>query len=199
MTTRSQYKIEKVARKYTLESIGDELAERWTRETNAASLRELATYFNERVLREAMKEAGMSPLDGEVKNTYRLLSDEDVSSGVRTEARKRLEQSGVDLDQVESDFVTYQAIRSYLQDSRGLSYQPPSDEERIESVDGTIKQLQNRTVSVTEAKVTQLRETDRVDLGQFRVLLELRVLCEDCGNQYNVDDLLERGGCDCEQ
>ena len=199
MTTRSQYKIEKVARKYTLESIGDELAERWTRETNAASLRELATYFNERVLREAMKEAGMSPLDGEVKNTYRLLSDEDVSSGVRTEARKRLEQSGVDLDQVESDFVTYQAIRSYLQDSRGLSYRPPSDEERIESVDGTIKQLQNRTVSVTEAKVTQLRETDRVDLGQFRVLLELRVLCEDCGNQYNVDDLLERGGCDCEQ
>lgn len=198
MTTRSQYKIEKVARKYTLESIGDELAERWTRETNAASLRELATYFNERVLREAMKEAGMSPLDGEVKNTYRLLSDEDVSSGVRTEARKRLEQSGVDLDQVESDFVTYQAIRSYLQDRRGLSYQAPSDEERIESVDGTIKQLQNRTVSVTEAKVTQLRETDRVDLGQFRVLLELRVLCEDCGNQYNVDDLLERGGCDCE-
>lgn len=191
------YKVERVAQTYELDSIGDELVEKWTRETDAASLRELATYFNERVLQAAMKEAGMDPLDGEVTNTYRLLSNEDVSSGVRTETRKRLEQNGVDIAQVESDFVTYQAVRSYLQDGRGVRYQTPTDEERIKSVDDTLQQLQSRTTNVTEEKLNQLRNTERINLGQFRVLLDLRVFCEDCDSQYEVSELLERGGCDC--
>jgi hypothetical protein len=33
---------------------------------------------------------------------------------MRTEASARLEPNGVDVDHLERDFVTYQAIRSYL-------------------------------------------------------------------------------------
>lgn len=197
MTDTTRYKVGRVARAYGLDSIGDELVERKTRENDAMSLRELADYFNERVLQTAMAEAGMDPLDGEVENTYRLLSDDDVSSGVRTETRKRLERNGVDVDRVESGFVTYQAIRTYLQDGRDVTHEGPTDEERIESVDETLKRLQNRTTTVTEEKLRQLRDGDRTNLGEFRVLLDLRVFCEDCATQYDVGELLERGGCDC--
>lgn len=196
MTDTTRYKVGRVARAYDLDSAGDELVERRTRE-DPASFRELAAYFNRAVLRAAMEEAGMDPLDGEVENAYRLLSDEDVSSGVRTETRKRLERNGVDVDGVESDFVTYQAIRTYLQEARDVTREAPTAEERIESVDGAVKRLQSRTTSVTEEKLGQLRDTDRIDLGEFRVLLDLRVFCDDCGNQYEVGELLERGGCDC--
>lgn len=193
----TRYKVGRVASAYGLDSIGDELVDRWTRETDAASLRELAAYFNKRVLQAAMEEAGLDPLDGEVENTYRLLTGDDVSSGVRTEARKRLERDGLDVSHVEGDFVTYQAVRSYLQDGRGAVQQSPTDEERIEFVEKTIKQLQTRMVNVTDEKLAQLRDMDRVNLGQFRVSLELRVFCEDCGSQYEVSEFLDAGSCDC--
>lgn len=197
MTEKARYKVERVARAYGLDSVLDELVERWTRENDAMSLRDLATYFNERVLRAAMEEAGADPLDGEVANAYRLLSDDDVSSGVRTETRKRLERDGVDIDRVESEFVTYQAVRTYLQEARDATREEPTDEELIESVDETIERLRGRTTAVTEEKLRQLRDGSRVDLGEFRVLLDLGVFCEDCGTQYEVGELLERGGCDC--
>ena len=197
MTDTTRYKVERVAKAYGLDSLGDELVERWTRENDAMSLRELAAYFNERVLRAAVEEAGMDPLDGEVENTYRLLSDDDVSSGVQTETRKRLERNGIDVDRAESGFVTYQAVRTYLRDGRDVTYEGPTDEERIESVDEAIKRLENRTTTVTEEKLQQLRDGDRIDLGAFRVLLDLRVFCEDCSTQHEVGELLERGGCDC--
>lgn len=197
MTETTRYKVERVAQSHGLDSIGDELVEGWTRENDAKSLRELAAYFNERVLETAMEAAGVDSLDGEVENTYRLLSDDDVSSGVRTETRKRLQRNGVDVEKVESEFVTYQAIRTYLQDGRGVTREKPTDEERVESVDEAIKRLRNRTTAVTEEKLRQLRDGDRVNLGEFRVLLDLRAFCEDCGTQYEVDELLERGGCAC--
>lgn len=193
----TRYKVGHVASAYGLDSIGDELVDQWTRETDAASLRELAAYFNKRVLQAVMDDAGLDPLDGEVENTYRLLTGDDVSSGVRTEARKRLERDGLDVSQVEADFVTYQAVRSYLQDGRGVSHQSPTDEERIESVGKTIQQLQTRTINVTDEKLAQIRDTGRVNLGQFRVSLELRVFCEDCGSQYEVSEFLDAGSCNC--
>lgn len=197
MTETTRYKVGRVAQSRGLDSLGDELVERWTREDDAMSLRELATHFNERVLQSAMEEAGMGPLDGEVENTYRLLSDDDVSSGVQTETRKRLERNGIDVDRVKSEFVTYQAVRTYLQECRDATYEGPTDEERVESVDEAIKRLENRVITVTEEKLRQLRDADRTALGEFRVLLDLRVFCEDCATQYEVGELLDHGGCNC--
>lgn len=192
-------KVGKLIERYEFnDAFGERLEAYWLGDgTERKSLRDLADLFNREVLTTAMEEAGMDPLDGEVENTYRLLTSEDVSSGVRTEARKRLERHGVDIDRIESDFVTYQAIRTYLRDVRDATYEKPSAEDRIESVDETIKRLQSRTVSVTQEKLGQLAETEQVELGQFRILLDLQVFCEDCGTQYEVGELLERGGCNC--
>jgi hypothetical protein len=180
-------------------SFGDRLEARWTSEgDDRLSLRALADLFNRRLLETAMDDAGMASVDGDVENLYRLLTDDDVSSGMRTEARARLDREGVDVDRLERDFVTYQAIRSYLQEYRGAEYERATDADRVESATTTIQRLRSRLQSVVEGNLEQLRTTDRLTLGDFRLLVDIDVLCEDCGAQYGVFDLLGRGGCDCE-
>lgn len=178
---------------------GDRLEDLWTADDDRReSLRSLADRFNERLLEAAMADAGMPTLDGEVTNLYRLLTDEEVSSGNRTEARRRLEQHGVDIEQLESDFVTYQAIRSYLKAYRGAEYERDTDSTRIESVIETLQRLKTRTSTVAENSLSQLRKSEHLTLGEFRLFVEINVLCEDCNTQYGVVDLLRSGGCECD-
>lgn len=179
---------------------GAELEAAWTDEgSERKSLRDLAEEFNRRLLAAAMSDAGMSTLDGEVDNLFRLLTKDDVTAGTRTEARSRLERNGVDVDKLERDFVTYQAIRSYLQNERGAEYEETSDEDRLERTADSIERLRSRLNSVVESNLNQLRETDRITLDQFRLFVSVDVLCEECGSQYTVTELLDRGGCDCDE
>lgn len=198
--TRPSSKVARLLVDYDLgDSFGARLEALWTSETEERmSLRDLADHFNRRLLENAMTATDMSTVDGEVGNLYRLLTADDVSSGMRLEARTRLERNGVDIDQLERDFVTYQAIRSYLKEYRGAEYEKTSDADRIENVTNTIQRLRARLRSVTEGSLEQLRDTERLSLGDFRLFIDIDVLCEDCGAQYSVLDLLERGGCDCD-
>lgn len=193
----SQYKVSRIAEKHELTDVGDTLAELWMQEDDPVSLRDLATYFNERVLQAAIEDVEMNPLEGEVENTYRLLTDDDVSRGVETETRKELERNGIDVEQLESDFVTYQAVRTYLKEGRGLEHEEETDAERIEKVRRSITRLENRTIAVTEEKLSQLNRTGRIELGEFQVLLDVQVFCEDCGTQFTVGELLDQDGCQC--
>ncbi|WP_251329846.1 rod-determining factor RdfA [Haloplanus pelagicus] len=180
------------------ETFGDELEALWTAEgSRRKSLRDLADMFNRQLLEAALDDAGMSTVDGEVANLYRLLTGDDVSSGMRMEARTRLERNGIDVDELESDFVTYQAIRSYLTSYRDAEYERPSDGNRVESVLDTIQRLRSRLGSVVDGSLDRLRSTDQLTLGEFRLFIDVDVLCEECGAQYGVVELLERGGCDC--
>lgn len=89
------------------QQFGDRLEDLWTAEGDEReSLRSLADRFNRRLLAAAMDDAGMAALEWEVANLYRLLTSDDVSSGNRTEARRRLEQNGIDIEQLERDLVT---------------------------------------------------------------------------------------------
>lgn len=195
--TNSQYKVPRVADKYGMTGIGDDLAEMWTRDDDPVSLRDLATHFNKQILEVAMKDADMNPLEGEVENIHHLLTDESVSSGNRTETVRELEHHGIDVDGLESDFVSYQAVRTYLRDCRDVERTRKTDAERIEGVAESLTQLQNRATTVTAEKLAQLDRTDRIGLGDFQVFLDMRVFCEDCGKQYEVSEILDRKGCQC--
>lgn len=197
--TGRRSKVARVIDDYDLEGMGERLERSWLGEGEPErSLRALADHFNRSVLEARMRDAGMNPLDGEVDNMYRLLTDDDVSGGSRTEARRRLEQHGIDIEELEADFVSYQAIRTYLTAYRDAEYDGEQDSTRTDSVIQTIQRLQSRTRSVAERSLDQLRETDRISLGTFRLFIEISVLCEECDTQYELVDLLKRGGCDCE-
>jgi hypothetical protein len=197
---RPSSKVARLISEYDLDGLGDELEMRWTGDgVERTSLRDLADYFNEQLLERALIDAGMSALDSDVSSTYRNLTDEDVSTGVRTDARARLENNGIDIDNLESDFVSYQAIRSYLTEYRDAEYRRLSDEEKIEKDLQSIQRLMTRTLSVTEERIEKLAQTDRIDADSFEVLLDVQVLCGECGRQYSVSEFLDERGCDCQR
>lgn len=196
---RRQTKVERDIDEYGLAGIESTLVRRWTDDRGDRwSLRDLADFFNERLLEAALRQVGEQPLDGEVENYYRLLTTDDVSAGTRTEARRQLEQAGLDVDELQSDFVSHQAIHTYLTTRQDVSYEPSTEAERIESARTTLRRLESRTESVTENTLGGLRDADVLDIANFSVLASVSVVCEDCGTQYDVESVLEQGGCDCQ-
>jgi hypothetical protein len=194
--SRSTGKVARLINEHDMTGIGPELESRWTGGNDRRmSLRDLADYFNRELLAAVLADTDAQILDGEVENTYRILTDDDVRSASRTRARRQLEREDVDVDELKSSFVTYQAIRSYLTTERGVQYSPtaPSVADRRR----TIQQLQGRLQSVTESKLDSLADGE-VTLGEFRTLVTVRVVCEDCGARFEVGELLDRGSCDCE-
>lgn len=190
-------KVVRLIEKHDLDGIGVEMAERWTADGDERlSLRELADHFNRQVLAATMLDAGMDPLPGEVENVYELLTADDVSPGDRTRVERRLEREGVDIEDLRSDFLTYQAVRTYLKQDREAEY-VVDEGDRTETERDSIQRLRRRAVKVTESKLERLRRNDRIDLGDFRTVVDISVHCTDCGRRYGVDELLERGGCDC--
>lgn len=189
-------KVSSLIEEYNLQGLGAELERSWTAEDNRKSLRELADYFNTKLLEEALNETSVQHLDGEIENIYRLLSADDVSSADRTRTRRRLEREGIDVESLQNDFVTYQAIRSYLKEYRGAEY-TPAETDPIEREASNIQQMSGWVASVTEGKLDQLRKQDDFTLGEFRTLSDILVVCEDCNSRFNALELLDRGGCNC--
>lgn len=190
-------KVKRLLEKYELSSLGAELEARWTGETGErSSLRDLAEHVNQQVLRATMENAGMEMLDGEVENTYRLLTDEDVSSGVRTQTERQLERHGIAVDALRDDFVSYQAVRTYLKKHRNAEYTPESTDQ-VRQSHQTVQQLVTRTETIATHKLEHLRDTDRIELGDFRVSATVHVYCTDCGTRYELDALMDERACEC--
>lgn len=197
---RKTSKVRRVMEEYGLTDMGDTLEARWVDDADGRySLRELADFFNQEVLRAVLRRNGVSKLEGEVENTYRLLTDGSVSSGVRTQTENSLARNGVDVERLRKDFVSHQAIHTYLTKYRGVTHESTDDSRtQIEKSVDTVRRLRNRTTAVTETTLGNLRDTDRITLGEFDVLVDLRVVCNSCGRSYPVDELLAEGGCDCD-
>ena len=183
-----------------MDGVGQELEDRWLgRGYESQSLRSLADWFNERLLRAKIERGGGTPLDGEVANLYRLLSQDDVTAGMRVDAEAALERNDIDPETLQDEFVSHQAVHTYLTEFRGVSKeQATTDTDRIEKARTTIQRLQSRLIAVIESNLTQLRNSGRLALGDFNVLVDVQVLCTDCGTSYPITDLLDNGGCECQ-
>ncbi|MHC3381328.1 rod-determining factor RdfA [Haloarcula sp. H-GB5] len=195
----AQSKVAQLIETYELSSMGAELERAWLGENvQRQSLRDLADRFNQALLVAAIRDAGMDVIDGEPANFYRLLTDDDVSAGKRIEARNRLERAGIDINTLEDQFVTYQAIRYYLTEVRGASYESESETAQVEQERGTIDRLRSRVETIVRDTVDRLNTADKLTLGDYRVFVSIDIRCQDCGTRYSISDLLDRGGCNCE-
>ena len=192
METGTGSKIGNVAERYGLDDIKEELISR--RVDEGDSLRDLADYFNRRLLEIALREAGQSPLDGEVENYYRLLTDDDVSEGMRVQARNQLDTAGVDSSDIKSDFVSYQTVNRFLKSHIDREASAEA-EERDPST--RVFKLRNRMESVMNATLRQLEREETISLGEFSVYVSLNIVCEDCNKKMGFRELLDVGSCDC--
>lgn len=193
-------KVERVIDDYGLEEWGDRLEAEWIGDgTERTSLRDLADQFNRAVLRAALQEAGESVTDADVDHFYRTLTDDDVPRSDAVRKRRDLERSGVDVEGVESDFVTHQAIHTYLTSVRDASLPEDDAADRVERKRSTIERLAGRTQVVTDATIDELVSADELTDRNYEVFVNVRVVCEQCGADYAAAELLDRGGCDCDR
>lgn len=197
--TACDCKVGRVADRYDLTDIDRELRTRWQGEgTEKHSLRKLENYLNRRVLEAALREAGVETLHGEVENLYDLLSDDATSEAARLEARKRLERDGVDIERVESDFVSHQSIHTHLRECLDVRHDP-GEGATVERGSSTVYALRNRTETVTAGTLERLRDNGALDLEEFDVYVDVRVACEECGRFHEIGSLFEAGGCECQR
>lgn len=188
-------KVGRVIRAYDLNRMGANLEAAWTGESGErTSLRDLADEFNEAVLRAALGEVGVSSLSVDVSSTYEAIRGDSGSSATR--ARRRLEREGVDVDEVTSDFVTHQAIHTYLTQEREASLPDASEDIAKRKVE-TVEKLQGRMSAVAESALTALVNADELDRADYDILIDVRAVCQNCGTDAPVSELIRRGGCGC--
>jgi len=185
-------KIGRVARRYDLGAFDRTLTDR---REDGASLRDLETVVNEAVLRAALRDADADVI-GDVSSVYEGLTGEDASAGERAELRGRLNRAGVDVDGLETDFVSYQTVRTHFREC--LDY----DTDRrtalsVEDARGTVEWARSRSEGIVERTLDRLAGTDGFRAGDLTVSHVVRVTCEDCGATYPVDEFVDRRGCDC--
>jgi seryl-tRNA(Sec) selenium transferase len=190
-------KVARIIDEYDLHGIGETLESYWTADNDRMSLRDLATYFNKELLRSQLSKQGVTTMAGEVDNIYEGLTGDDVTSGTQIQVKNRLQEHGIDVTRLQSNFVTRQAIHTYLTKHRNATYQKPDQQDIIKRRREELLRLKSRQTAVTEQTLSTLRDTDRITLGEFQVVASVQVQCADCGQQFEVIDLLNRGGCGC--
>lgn len=191
---KRECKVDRVAEKWGLDDVDGKLREQ--RQNAEASLRDLEDYFNRQVLEAAMRDARAEMIEGEVENTYHLLTADDVSSGSRVEVKDRLRRSGVDPEAVVDDFVSYQTVRTHLQECLEVDTSLDSSVTKSEAKN-TVFKLLSRTEVITERTIDRLRSAGQLVIGDVDATLSLRIACTECGEEYTFSRLLERGQCDC--
>lgn len=191
-------KVGRVIDRYGLSSMDDRLASRWlgTNE-DRLGLRDLKSFFNRAVLRAAMQEVGLDPLDGEVRDIYELLEAEESNDPNGRRARSRLARAGIDVETLPRDFVSHTTIGTHLKECLGVEPPESTSGDKVALAEERVFKLQNRTEAVVRASIEHLRDTDRLAAGEFDVFVNARVTCDRCGTQYDVRDFLRGGGCDC--
>lgn len=181
---------------YGLEDANTRLREKWTGKSDKSqSVRELTVEFNRRLVRTAMQEAGMELVEGRVENAHRLLTDDDALEAVRLQMETTLQNDGVDVDALESAFVSHQTLYRHL--TSCLDASKEINQRSIEKERQRVNRLQNRAEAVVTDSVQRLRDGGEVDIETFEVLVSFRVSCESCGRLHDADVLLTDGGCSC--
>ena len=186
-------KVDQQAEEYGFSDLNEELYYR--HQERGASLRDLESYLNTRMLDSALTDTDIVLLDG-VESVYQVLSGDEVTEGKRAEIRSRLEHAGVDVDKLENDFVTYQTIRKHLREALDVDTGSRKTFDASDA-DTRIRRLQSRSEAVITETLEQLRRGEKLKTGNLDLVVSVRVTCENCGDSYRLRELLNSGRCSC--
>jgi hypothetical protein len=193
-----QTKVERVIDAYDLPAWSNRLEAEWLGDaTDRTSLRDLAADLNHAIIRAALEDAQGSVVAGDVESAYQALAG-DVAESERVRKRRALERDGLDVERLERDLVSHQAVHTYLTQVRDAEFER-TDEDRVARKSETIQRLAGRTRAVTDSTLAELAAADELRDRDYDVVVDLRIVCNDCGRDYGVDALLEAGGCDCDR
>jgi hypothetical protein len=187
-------KVCRVLTERDMEQYEGQLVDQWQADTpERKGYRQLAEWLNVTMLRREMDRAGLSTLGEEAQSKYDRLtaSDQSVAEEVATD----LSGAGIDVDGLQSDFVSYGVVRTHLQDCLDLEYTAEAGDWEAESIEMA---RDYATKKVTEA-VRSLHNKGDLEGSDIRVDVDVELECESCHAAIPVDRALRRGYiCDCE-
>ena len=91
-----------------------------------------------------------------------------MSSGRQAELRSRLEQSGIDIETVENDFVSHQTVRDHLKKCLDVDTSRKSSID-IERATRNINWAESRSKAVIKQTLDQLRNANQLATGDLDV------------------------------
>ena len=192
----SRTKVGRVIEEYDLTGLGDELERRWTADEERWSLRKLADYVNKQILQCAFESHGRQSADEVVDNAHQILTDDGVSTSARMRLTRELEREDIDVEQLLDDFVSHQAIHTYLREYRGAT-PPAGQSDPVDTAEQAINRLQSRTAAVVSSNIDRLTDAGQLSVGDPDILVNVEVFCNECGSSKPIGHLLEQGSCDC--
>lgn len=184
------HKIQRNIEKYDLDGLRESLRRR---RADGASLRDLERFVNVRILERVLTARGGGVV-GDAASLYEVLRGDDVSVGRRAEIARQLSNNGVPIEEVERDFVSYEAVRTYLRDRLDVDTGRESSV-TLEEGRETVEWARARCGAVVERTLSRLDDAEELDAGEVTVTTTVRVTCEDSGETYRLAEFLDRGGC----
>lgn len=196
-------KVERTATAFDIEDVGAELVDRRRRQD---SYRAIAEHLNVRVIEAELDRADVTSgrsvhaaLVGEdvAEAVYRVLRTDSGSDIRRAELRARLSEAGIDVDRLESAFVSHVTIRSHLQNC--VSVDPDRSPPSFEQTVNTTQWAQTRASNVVQSALDRAVKTGQLQTGDLEAELFVRVTCGDCGDTFYLTELLESRSCSCSE
>jgi hypothetical protein len=108
----------------------------------------------------------------------------------------KLKQAGVTVDTVESHWVTHMTVRKHLNEclevdtSREVNF-------TVEDATDTVAWARHRSEKIIDRTVGRADTEELISIGDFEVGVSVQVSCADCGRTYSPGEVMERGGCHC--
>lgn len=172
----------------------DRLLTRWHGDgTQRMGYRKLARWLNVTMLRQEMDQVGITTLGGEAESKYDRLRGNNPT--VAVEIRETLEAEGINMEQLESDFVSYGVIRTHIKECLGGDREETSSDWERESIE-IARDL--ATKKTTEAVTSLLNKGTLESSGDISVDLAIALECELCHARIPLERSLRRGYiCDC--
>lgn len=194
-------KIGRGIQKYDCSDLNDRLVEAYT--INDASLRDLERIVNESFIRAVLDDIDDSDfrrLGDAVTTTpselLDVLTGDDKSERARAETI--LDQAGIDVEALRSDFVSYRTVKKHLNQCLDVdtSRKAPEPVSRTDAQD-TIEWAETRCERVVDRTIERLQAThDDIPASNTSVSVSTRVTCSDCGVTKPVTAYIT-DGCDC--
>lgn len=170
---------------------------------DGTSFRKLTEQFNTRVIEQALERAD---IDG--RSVHAALTGEDLSSDIyevlradcdrdirRPELRARLSEAGVNVDALESSFVSHVTVRSHLQECVGV--EPERSSPPFEQTVNTAQGARTRASNVIQSTIDRAVRNDQLLTGDLDAEVLVRLTCQDCGDTFYLSELLEQRQCSC--
>lgn len=174
----------------------DRLLSEWRGDgTQRKGYRQLARWLNITLLRREMDRAGLPTLGEEAESKYDRLQSDGTTAA---EVANILKREGIDIERLESDFVSYGVIRTHITECLDAEYDPgePGDWET-----DAIDIARDHAREKIHKSVRSLVRKGDLDVGdEFSIHLDVNLECETCGTRVRLRQALRQDAvCDCRQ